>query len=174
MATGTIEFTAGSAIFPDGSASNAAPALVRVKSSAAAPTSYTLELRFDATTEEQVCFNVPFWPADYASAPVAKVSYKMTSATTGGVAFESRIAAITAGDATDADAKAFAAANVGTDTVAGTAGYIKTVSFALTNDDSVAAGDHVSVYLNRDPAHASDTATGDCEVTGFAVTYTTA
>jgi hypothetical protein len=38
----------------------------------------------------------------------------------------------------------------------------------------VAAGDFVVCYLNRDPANASDTATGDCEVVAVAITYTTA
>lgn len=173
MATGTISLPIGAAIMPDGSASNAAPAIQRVKSSAAAPTPYFLQLAFDASTEEQVCWSFRM-PADYASAPVMKVQYKMTSATTGGVAFEGRLAAVTPGDATDVDAKAFGTANTGTDTVAGTAGFMKEVSFALTNADSVAAGDLVVAYLNRDPANGSDTATGDCEVVAVAITYTTA
>jgi hypothetical protein len=58
--------------------------------------------------------------------------------------------------------------------VPGTAGHLDEVSFALTNADSVAAGDFVVCYLNRDPANASDTATGDCEVVAVAITYTTA
>lgn len=172
MATGSITLAIGGAVLPDGSASNAAPAMQRVKSSASAPSPYFLQLAFDASTEEQVCWSFRM-PADYASAPVMKVAYKMTSATTGGVAFEGRLAAVTAGDATDVDAKAFGTANTGTDTVAGTAGHMKEVSFALTNADSVAAGDFVVAYLNRDPANGSDTATGDCEVVAVAITYTT-
>jgi hypothetical protein len=172
MAVGSILLNPGSAIMPDGSASNAAPALQRVKSSAAAPTPYLLQLAYDATTEEQ-CMWTFRMPADYASAPVMKVQYKMASATTGGVAFEARIAAVTPGEAQDVDANAFAAANVGTDTVPGTAGHMDEVSITLTNDDSLAAGDFVIVYLARDPAHASDTATGDAEVVAAVVTYTT-
>lgn len=173
MATGSILLNPGAAVMPDGSASNAAPALQRVKSSASAPTPYFLQLAFDASTEEQVCWTLRM-PADYASAPVLKVQYKMASATTGGVAFEARIAAVSDGDAQDVDAKAFAAANVGTATVPGTAGHLDEVSITMTNADSVAAGDFVVVYLNRDPAHASDTATGDAEVLAVALTYTTA
>jgi hypothetical protein len=172
VATGSIILTAGAAILPDGSASNAAPGLQRVKSSAAAPTPYFLQLAFDASTEEQVCWAFRM-PADYASALTAKVQYKMTSATTGGIAFESRVAAVSDGDSTDVDAKAFGSANVGTATVPGTAGYIDEVSITMTNADSVAAGDYVVAYLNRDPAHASDTATGDCEVLGLTFTYVT-
>lgn len=173
MATGSILLSPGAAILPDGSASNAAPAVQRVKSSASAPSPYFLQLAFDATTEEQVCWSFRM-PADYASAPVVKVQYKMASATSGGVAFEARVAAVSDGDAQDVDAKAFAEANVGTATVPGTAGHIDEVSITMTNADSVAAGDFVVVYLNRDPAHASDTATGDCEVVAAALTYTTA
>lgn len=172
MATGSILLSPGSAVMPDGSASNAAPGIVRVKSSAGAPTPYFLQLLFDAATEEQCCWSLRM-PANYASAPVLKVGYKMSSATTGGVAFEARLAAVSDGDATDVDAKALAAANVGTATVPGTAGHRDEVSVTLTNADSLAAGDLVMVYLNRDPAHASDTATGDAEVTDITLEYTT-
>ena len=168
---GTIELTPGAAVFPDGTSSNAAPALQRVKSSSGPPNSYFDQLCFDATTEEQCLWQIPYWPADYVSTPTVKITYKMASATTGGVAFEVRLAAISDADAADADAKALGTANVGTDTVPGTAGYTNTVSFGLTNNDSVAVGDFVVVYLNRDPAHASDTATGDAEVLGIAITY---
>ncbi|HEY0644576.1 MAG TPA: hypothetical protein VGD39_14215 [Nocardioides sp.] len=172
MATGSVPLSPGAATLPDGSASNAAPALQRRKSSASAPPPYWLELLFDASTEEQVCWSFRM-PADYSSSPVLKVQYKMASATTGGVAFEARIAAVTPGDAQDVDAKGFAAANVGTDTVPGTAGHLDEVSITMTNADSLAAGDFVVLYLNRDPAHASDTATGDAEVVAVALTYTT-
>lgn len=172
MATGSILLPIGAAILPDGTASNAAPAIQRVKSSASAPSPYFLQAAFDASTEEQIMWAFRM-PADYASAPVLRVQYKMTSATTGGVAFEGRLAAVSDGDAQDVDAKAFAAANVGTATVPGTAGHIDEVAVTMTNADSLAAGDFTVVYLNRDPAHASDTATGDCEVIGVALTYTT-
>lgn len=172
MATASFPLTPGSALLPDGSASNLAPGLVRVKSSASAPTPYFTHLLFDATSEEQ-CFWAFQMPVNYASAPVLKVGYKMASATTGGVAFEGRVAAVSDGDAQDVDAKALAAANVGTATVPGTAGHRDVVTVTLTNADSLAASDFVVVYLNRDPAHASDTATGDAEVTDVAFEYTT-
>lgn len=172
MATGSIALSPGAAIFPDGSASNAAPQIQPGKSSAGPPTPYFLQLAFDASTEEQCMWSFRM-PADYSSAPVLKVQYKMFSATTGGVAFEARIAAVSDGDAQDVDANGFDAANVGTATVPGTAGHLDEVSITLTNADSLAAGDFVVVYLNRDPAHASDTAAGDCEVVAVALTYTT-
>jgi hypothetical protein len=172
MGAGSILLTPGSATMPDGTASNAAPGVLVRKSSAAAPTPYAMKLLFDATTEEQ-CMWTFRMPADYLSGPVAKVQYAMASATTGGVAFEARVMAVSDGDAQDIDTDAFAAANVGTATVPATAGYLDEVSITLTNADSLAAGDFVTFYLARDPAHASDTAAGDAEVVAVAITYTT-
>jgi hypothetical protein len=43
MTTGSVILTPGAAILPDGSASNAAPAMQRVKSSATAPGAYFLQ-----------------------------------------------------------------------------------------------------------------------------------
>lgn len=174
MATGTVALPIGAAVLPDGSASNAAPAIQRVKSSASAPSPYFLQAAFDASTKEQVMWSFRM-PADYSSAPVLRVQYKMASATTGNVIIEGRLAAVSDGDATDVDAKAFAAANTSSATaVPGTAGHIDDISLTLTNADSVAAGDFVVVYLARDAANASDTATGDMEVVAASLLYTTA
>src|SRR5688500_6193038 len=111
MATGSILCRPGGATLPDGSASNTAPALQRVKSSGTAPGIYFLQLAFDASTEEWCCWDFRM-PADYSSALTAKVQYKMASATSNGVAWDVRVAAVTDGDAVDVDAKVFAAANV--------------------------------------------------------------
>ncbi|MFI7532569.1 hypothetical protein [Streptosporangium sp. NPDC049376] len=171
MATGTIVLPLSAATLPDGSSSNAAPALQRVKSSAAAPSPYFLQAAFDATTKEQIMWSFRM-PVDYASGPVLKVQYKMASATTGNVIVEGRIAAVSDGDATDVDAKAFGSANSSSAiTVPATAGYLDEITLTLTNADSLAAGDFVIVYLARDAV--SDTATGDMEVVAVAVDYTT-
>ncbi|MER7206332.1 hypothetical protein ABT340_04635 [Streptosporangium sp. NPDC000239] len=171
MATGTITLPLSAATLPDGSSSNAAPALQRVKSSAAAPSPYFLQAAFDATTKEQIMWSFRM-PVDYASGPVLKVQYKMASATTGNVIVEGRIAAVSDGDATDVDAKAFGSANSSSAiTVPATAGYLDEITLTLTNADSLAAGDFVIVYLARDAV--SDTATGDMEVVAVAVDYTT-
>lgn len=173
MATGTIQLPIGGAILPDGSASNAAPALQRSKSSAAAPTPYIWQLAFDATTEEQCMWSFRM-PADYASGPILKVQYKMASATSGNVIIEGRIAAVSDGDAQDVDAKGFGTANTSSATaVPGTAGYLDEISLTLTNADSLAAGDFTIIYLNRDAANGSDTATGDMEVVAVSLEYTT-
>lgn len=172
MATGSILLSPAAAILPDGSASNAAPALQRVKSSAGAPTPYLFQLAFDASTEEQCMWSFRM-PADYLSAPVLKVHYKMASATSGNVIIESRVAAVSDGDAQDVDAKGFGTANTSSATaVPGTAGHLDEISLTLTNADSVAAGDFVVLYLNRDAANGSDTATGDMEIVAATLQYT--
>lgn len=173
MATGSILLPVEAAVFPDGSASNAFPALGLVKSSASAPTPYFYQLSFDASTEEQCMWSFRV-PDNYASAPVLKVIYKMATATTGNVIIESRLAAVSDGDATDLDAKAFSTANTSAATaVPGTAGHIDVITLTMTNADSLAAGDFAILYLNRDAANGSDTATGDMEVVAVSLTYTT-
>ncbi len=171
MATGSLILQPGSAVLPDGSASNAAPAMARTKSSATAPGVYFLKLLFDATTEEWCCWQFRM-PADYASGLTAKVQYAMASATSGGVAWDVRVSATSDGDSVDVDAQDFASANVGTATVPGTAGYLDEVSVTLTNADSVAAGDFVVIRVARAVADAADTATGDAELLAVALEYT--
>lgn len=173
MATGTILLPVGGAVLPDGSASNAAPALQRVKSSATAPAIHFLQFAFDAGTDEMVYWTFRM-PVDYASAPVLKVKFKMASATTGNIIISGRIGAVTAGDSTDVDAKALGTDNVSSATaVAGTAGFETEVSLALANADSLAASDSVFLRLARAAANASDTATGDMEVYALSLEYTT-
>lgn len=170
MATGNILLPIGAAILPDGSASNAAPAIQRVKSSAAAPTPYFLQAAFDASTDEMLFWSLRM-PDDYASSPVLKAQYKMASATSGTVILAAYVMAVTDGDATDVDANDFASVNASSAaTVPGTAGHLDEISITLTNADSVAAGDFVIVRLGRD---TTDTASGDCEVVAVTLAYTT-
>jgi hypothetical protein len=173
MAVGSISLSPGSAVFPDGTTSNAAPALQRVKSTGTAPAPYLLQLAFDASTEEWVTFAFRM-PDDYASAPVAKVQFKMTSATSGAVVWGVQIAAVTPGDAVVVNsAKAFATVNTATASVPGTVGYVVESSITLTNGDSVAAGDVVVLRVARVAADAGDTATGDAEMVMAGLSYTT-
>jgi hypothetical protein len=173
MATGSILLSPGAAILPDGSASNLAPAMQRAKSSAAAPSPYLLQLAFDGSGNTEQCMWSFRMPADYASAPVLKVQYKMASATSNSIVLDGRIAAVSDGDSQDVDANAFANANTATKTVPGTAGHLDEVSITLTNADSLAAGDFTIVYLARLSGDASDTATGDCEVIAVTLEYQT-
>lgn len=175
MATGSILLTPGAAVLPDGSASNLAPALQRVKSSATAPAPYFLQLAFDASNLESATWSFRM-PADYASGPILLVQYKMVSAVTGNVIIVASMAATTPNsDTTDTDAKAFATVNTSAATAvpATTAGKLGEISITMTNADSVAAGDYVSVRIGRDGASGSDTAAGDLEFVGAALSYTT-
>lgn len=122
-------------------------------------------LAFDATTGETAYWTLVA-PQGLSGALTAVVHYKMASATSGGVAFDVAVEAVTDGDAVDLDAgTSFDSVNGGNDaSVPGTAGYKGEVSIALTNADSIAAGDLVRISLARDVADGNDTATGDCEV----------
>lgn len=173
MATGTVILPIAAAVMPDGSASNLGPALQRVKSSASAPAPYFYQLGFDASALEQ-CMWVFRMPGDFASGPILEVQFKMASATTGDVVIEGRLAAVSDGDTVDVDAKTFATANTSAaTTVPGVVGYMTEISLALTNDNGIVGGDFTVVYLARDAVNAADTATGDLEIIGAGLTYTT-
>lgn len=122
-------------------------------------------LAFDASTSETAYWTMVV-PQGWTGTKTAVIHYMMASATTGGVAFDVALEAITDGDAVDLDATtSFGAVNGGSDaSVPGTAGYKGEISITLTNDDSAAAGDYLRVSLARDVADAADTATGDCYV----------
>jgi hypothetical protein len=172
MATGYITLPIAGCILPDDSANNNAAQLQAKSSSGGTLKPRWVEALFDPTADEHI-----FWsfimPGNYASAPILKVYYKMTSAIAGDVYFGGLIMAVTDADAQDVDADTFAAANLGNATVPGTAGYMDVISITLTNADNVAAGDHVVVCLYRDADNASDTATGDAEVINVELSYTT-
>ena len=122
-------------------------------------------LAFDASTSETVYWTAVI-PQGWTGTVTAVISYAMASATTGGVAFDVAVEALTSGDATDTDAAtSFDTVNGGNDSaVPGTAGYMEQLSITLSNLDGAAAGDLVRFSLARDVADAADTATGDCYV----------
>lgn len=136
------------------------PALVPVNT-----TERRMALAFDASTQETCAWTVVV-PQGITGTITAVISYAMASATTGGVAFEVGVEAVTSGDATDLDATtSYDTTNTGTDAaVPGTAGYMEQMSITLSNVDGWAAADLARVYLRRAPANAADTATGDAYV----------
>lgn len=125
-------------------------------------------LAFDTTTSE-TCYWTFVVPQGWTGTLTAVISYAMASATSGGVAFDMALEAITTGDATDTDATtSFATVNTGTDAgVPATAGYMEQISITLTNSDSAAAADLLRVSLARAVSNGTDTAAGDAYV--FAV-----
>jgi hypothetical protein len=119
-------------------------------------------LGYDATTAETAYWTLTA-PQGLSGAQSLIVTYAMASATTGGIAFDVAVEAISDGDAVDTDsATSFDATNTATAAaVPGTAGFIDQVVVALTNIDSMAAGDYVRISVTRAVANAADTATGD-------------
>ena len=122
-----------------------------------------LVLGYDASTSETAMWTL-VRPQGWTGTGTLVINYCMASATTGGVAFDVAIEAVTPGDSTDLDAAtSYDTVNAGNDgTVPGTAGYPDTVSITLTNADSWADADLVRLSIARDVADGADTATGDC------------
>ena len=75
MPTETIILPIGSATLPDASSGNAAPGVVRAKSSAAAPAPFWLQALFDDSTDEMMMWTFRM-PQNYSSAPVLKYSIR--------------------------------------------------------------------------------------------------
>jgi hypothetical protein len=127
-------------------------------------------LLFDAGTSECAWWSFKM-PPDYAGGPVLRFPYSMTSATGAvGVAIDVAIAAVSPGDAVDAQARAYAASNICTDAaVPTTLGGIKEIVCLLSNSDGMVARDLVRLKVCRATGNAADTATGDMEGIGAAM-----
>jgi len=131
-----------------------------------------MKLLFDADTAE-ICYWIFRMPADYSSGLIAKLQYSMVSATANEVEFEISVMAVTPDDAADIDTNSYASVNNGSETVPGTAGYMSEISVALSNADSVAAGDWVCIRIARDADDGTnDDATGDAELWNVSLEYT--
>ena len=85
------------------------------------------------------------------------------------------LAAITPNtDTQDVETKAFDTEETVADTHLGTTGQrLHSIALTLTETDAVAAGDDVTLRLARKVADASDTMTGDAQVTAVIVEYST-
>ena len=130
-------------------------------------------LLFDDSTDE-IIHRTFRMPSNYASAPVLKLQYSMTSATTLEVVIACEVMATTDGESQAVDSDGYDTINVsGEITVPGTAGHMDEISLALTNADSVAAGDLVFLRIRREGALAGDDASGDMEWLALSLEYTT-
>lgn len=127
---------------------------------------------FATDSTEQMLFQFEA-PEDYASAPTIKHKYAMASATAGKVDLETEVMAIADGE--DIDTASFDSVNevAGGTTVPGTAGFRDTISYSLTNNDSMVAEETILIRNNRDHDDVDDTATGDLEWIGNVFEYTT-
>jgi hypothetical protein len=128
-------------------------------------------LLFDATTSWCAWWEFRM-PPDYTSSPVMKIQYSMTSdAGAHTMAFDVSVMAVTPGDAADANTDSYDTVNNCDDAaIPTTLGYMKEISCALTNNDSLAGRDLVRLKMCRDVA--TDTATGNAEVLRAALEYT--
>lgn len=124
-------------------------------------------LAFDASTDE-TCYWTGIAPQGLTSTYSIIITYMMASATANAVGFQAQIEAVSDGDTTDLDATTSfdSVNNSASTTVPGTAGYIDQITIALTNADSIAAGDYFRLSLNRDAdgSAITDSATGDAYV----------
>lgn len=131
-------------------------------------------LYYDATTSQSAFWD--FVAVAFASGnPVVTVEWYADTATSGGVVWEVAIAAITPNtDSQDVETKSFATAQSASDTHLGTTGQrLHSVDVTVTNLDSLAAGDEVTVRIARLPADGSDTLTGDAVLRKAVLAYTT-
>lgn len=174
MATGSVLLTPGAAVLPDGSAGNAAPALLRFQGSEANPKKHFLYLAFDAATDEFVWFTFRM-PVDYASGGVVKLQW-MANATTGTCRWEVAIGAVTPADAdTPVEHAAAASSTAGTAANATEARRLVETSITLANLDGLAAGDLVFLRVDRDADGTSgtDDLAVDAELVAVTLEYTT-
>lgn len=133
------------------------------------------QLDFDAATKEyaHVCFKLP---ANYASDPVVKGTAKMASAQTGTNKVDIEMAVFAAGAGDSIASDSYDTVNAVTVTLTNNlaAGVLFDFTLTLTNFDTASAGDWIGLRLARDAADATnDTATGDLQVVGLVLEYTT-
>ena len=175
MATGTILLSPGSAMLPDGSTGNLAPALLRFQGTEANPKKHFIVLSYDGAGGKELAFWTFRMPADYSSGGAVKIQW-MANVTSGSVVWSAQLGAITAGDVdTPVEHAAAAASSTTTATNATEARRLNETSITLGNLDSVTAGDLVFLTIYRDSADASDTmSANDAELIGASLEYTSA
>jgi hypothetical protein len=141
-----------------------------VESSGAAPNPVWYRMPLDADADEGRQWDF-ILDRKYIGSPVLKVHYYMAGANTSdAVVLVCQIAAVSDTDAS-VTAKVFDAVNTSTTTVPDAAGTEDVASITLTNADSMAAGDRISLLLYRDANAGGDTAAGDCVVTGVELQF---
>jgi len=123
------------------------------------------QLRFDAAAVEgrQITFVLPL---TYGGNPVLRLRYRMASANSSkAVVMAAQVAAVSDTDAS-VDAKVFATENTAIISVPDAANTQDEADITLTNADSMAAGDEITIVLYRKGSDGSDTASGDLILTG--------
>lgn len=98
-------------------------------------------------------------------ASTLRIYFRMSSAISGSVVVDVSVEAITPADALNTlSTRSYAAANRATQAVPNSQGVLGVISVALTSRDSMAAGDILTVKIERVANDVGDTAVGDMEV----------
>ncbi len=129
-------------------------------------------LAYDTTTVERAYFH--FSPMSYGSGNITvTVEWYADSASSGGVVWETAIAAITPNsDTQDIETDGLASVNTAADTHLGTTGQrLHSVDVTVSNLDSIAAGDYAILRVSRLTTDGSDTMTGDAMLVGITISY---
>lgn len=115
-------------------------------------------------------------PQDYASGAALKIQWSGAASTSVShtVVWAAQVMAMTPDTDGDMNTDSYDTANTVTDDILGTTSRrIQEASLTLTNADSVAAGDYVSIKFFRDADNGSDDLTEDAWLWGLALEYTT-
>jgi hypothetical protein len=119
-------------------------------------------LGYDATTNEKAYWSF-IAPAGLTGTITLVLHLLAASAVSGNIIMQSGIEAITPSDAspTPQSASSFDTVNASAATAVPGTLIMFSISITMTNADSIAAGDLVRLYIERNAASASDTAAGD-------------
>lgn len=129
-------------------------------------------LAYDASTDEAAFWH--FNAINYGSGNLTlDIYWYADTASTGDVIWDANISAITANtDTQDIETDSLATVNSVTDSHLGTTGQrLHTCAITISNLDSLAARDHVTLRINRDANNASDTMTGDAFLVSAVLSY---
>lgn len=129
-------------------------------------------LAFDDTTSESCFFRI--LPKGYGSGNLTLVLYWYadTDTNTGhGCVWEAALEALTPGDAQNIETDAFATAQNATGNPSGTSNGLVSTTITITNLDSIAADDYVTVRIARLPANGADDMTGDAILVAASLSY---
>lgn len=147
------------------------PELVAVPAATITTNATRFGYAFDGagTTIERIFFE--FVAVNYASGNLTVTLdwYARSGTTTGNVKWEAAIMCLTPGDAQSMETDTFATATNTTTTVNGTARGPNRSTITVSNLDSLAQDDHVTLCIDRDPAN--DTMTTDALLLLVTVSY---
>jgi hypothetical protein len=166
-----LNLTPSSAVLPDGSSGNSAPALTRIQGTETNPKKHLLALGFDGAGGTEYAWWTFVLPADYSSGGSLDLLWVLND-TSNAVKWQAKVSAVTPGDAdTPIEHAAASAATVTTNVNTTEANRLTKSTITLTMD-SAAGGDLISLTVFRDSADAADTATADAQLVGAVFSYT--